>query len=489
MGGRAGLALPALPASRLPGMSDQARATSAVVDFIASTSFAEIPPDALDIGRRCIADGIGVILAGSTTAASDILRAYVREDGSRAESTTLGRDSFQTRAASAALVNATSGHAHDYDDTQLSTAADRIFGLLTHPTIPPLAASLAVGERLGASGRTVIEAFLIGFEVECKIADAIYPTHYKQGFHTSGTIGAFGAAAATAKLLKLDRSQLAHAIGITASMSAGIRVSFGTMTKPLHVGRAAFNGVTAAELAAKGFTAGADALDGQWGFFKVTGGGFDAERIVGVLGKPWTIVSPGVSIKPYPCGCLGHPTMDAMLTLVSKHDIKPEQIKKIRLRAGSNILNPLRYKIANTELEAKFCPPFMLSAVALRRKAGVNEFSDEFVRSAPVQAMMRRVETVFDQEIENQGFVRMLSIVEVDLEDGRILTQESGPYRGGPERPFTRDELRDKFTECGSLVLPPERLDAIFERIESFEQIGRVSEFTAMLTAPALQPA
>jgi 2-methylcitrate dehydratase PrpD len=470
-------------------MSDQTRATSAVVDFIASTSFADIPPDALDIGRRCIADGVGVILAGSTTAASDILRAHVREDGSRAESTTLGRDSFQTRAASAALVNATSGHAHDYDDTQLSTAADRIFGLLTHPTIPPLAASLAVGERLGASGRTVIEAFLIGFEVECKIADAIYPTHYKQGFHTSGTIGAFGAAAATAKLLKLDRTQLAHAIGITASMSAGIRVSFGTMTKPLHVGRAAFNGVTAAELAARGFTAGADALDGQWGFFKVTGGGFDTDRIVGVLGRPWTIVSPGVSIKPYPCGCLGHPTMDAMLTLVTEHHIKPEQIKKIRLRAGSNILNPLRYTIANTELEAKFCPPFMLSAVALRRKAGVNEFSDEFVRSAPVQAMMRRVETVFDQEIENQGFVRMLSIVEVELADGRVFTQESGPYRGGPERPFTRDELLEKFNECGSLVLPPERLDAIFERIQSFEQIGRVSEFTAMLTAPALTPA
>jgi 2-methylcitrate dehydratase PrpD len=470
-------------------MSDQSRATSAVVDFIASTSFADIPSDALAIGRRCIADGIGVMLAGSTTSASEILRAQVREDGSRAESTTLGRGSFQTRAASAALVNGTSGHAHDYDDTQLSTAADRIFGLLTHPTIPPLAASLAVGERLGASGRTVVEAFLIGFEVECKIADAIYPTHYKQGFHTSGTIGAFGAAAATAKLLKLDRSQLAHAIGITASMSAGIRVSFGTMTKPLHVGRAAFNGVTAAELAAKGFTAGADALDGQWGYFKVAGGGFDADRIVGVLGKPWTIVSPGVSIKPYPCGCLGHPTMDAMLTLVTKHDIKPEQIKKIRLRAGSNILNPLRYKIANTELEAKFCPPFMLSAIALRRKAGVNEFSDEFVRSAPVQAMMRRAETVFDQEIENRGFERMLSIVEVELEDGRVLTQESGPYRGGPERPFTREEVRDKFMECGSLVLPPDRLDAVFDRIERIEAVSNIRDFTGLLAERALATA
>jgi 2-methylcitrate dehydratase PrpD len=464
-------------------------ATGAVVDFVVSTSFSDIPSDALTIGRRCIADGIALMLAGSTTAASEILRAQAREDACRAEATIVGRDSFRTRAASAALVNATSGHAHDYDDTQLSTAADRIFGLLTHPTIPALAASLALGERLGVPGRTMLEAFLIGFEVECKIADAIKPTHYKQGFHTSGTIGAFGAMAAAAKLLKLDRAQIAHAIGITASMSAGIRISFGTMTKPLHVGRAAFNGVTAAELAAKGFTAGADALDGQWGFFQVAGGGFDAERIVGALGNPWTIVSPGVSIKPYPCGCLGHPTMDAMLTLVTKHDVKPEQIRKIRLRAGSNILNPLRYTIANTELEAKFCPAFMLSAVALRRKAGVNEFSDEFVRSAPVQAMMRKVETVFDQEIENQGFVRMLSIVEVELEDGRVLSEPSGPYRGGPERPFTREELRDKFMECGSLVLPQERLGAIFERIETFEQIERVGEFTAMLTQATLTTA
>src|SRR5437762_6892048 len=155
-----------------PDMTEPTRATGAVVDFIASTSFSDIPSDALTIGRRCVADGVAVILAGSTTRASEILRAQVREDASRAESTILGRDSFQTRAASAALVNATSGHAHDYDDTQLSTAADRIFGLLTHPTIPPLTASLAVGERLGVSGRAMLEAFLVGFEAECKIADA-----------------------------------------------------------------------------------------------------------------------------------------------------------------------------------------------------------------------------------------------------------------------------------------------------------------------------
>ena len=170
----------------------------------------------------------------------------------RADATAFGPEPFRTGAASAALLNGTSGHALDWDDTQLSTSADRIFGLLTHPTMPPLAAALALGERQHASGAQFLEAFLTGFEVECKIAEAIHPHHYKKGFHSSGTVGTFGATvAAAAKLLRLDETATAHALAIAASMASGIRVNFGTMTKPLHVGRAAQNGVIAAELAAK----------------------------------------------------------------------------------------------------------------------------------------------------------------------------------------------------------------------------------------------
>ncbi len=174
------------------------------------------------------------------------------------------------------------------------------------------------------SGARFLEAFLTGFEVECKIAEAIHPDHYKKGFHTSGTVGTFGAAVAAAKLLELNAEQIAHALAIAASSAAGIRVSFGSMTKPLHVGRAAQNGVVAAELAARGFTGGKDALDPPWGFFQTFshGGGYDRARIVGVLGNPHTIVWPGVSIKPYPCGVLGHPTMDAMRRLVLEHDVQ-----------------------------------------------------------------------------------------------------------------------------------------------------------------------
>ena len=469
-------------------MIEQTRVTASIVDFIDSASLAGFPAEAVAIAKRCIIDGLGVMLAGSTQEAGHILSAYMRETDGRAEATAFGPAAFRTGAASAALVNGTSGHALDWDDTQLATTADRIFGLLTHPTVPPLAAALAVGERQRVSGVEFLEAFLTGFEVECKIADAIHPSHYKKGFHSSGTAGTFGAAVAAAKLMRLDAGKTGHALAIAASMAAGIRVSFGTMTKPLHVGRAAQNGVVAAELAARGFTGGKDALDPPWGFLQVFshGDGFDADRIVGKLGDPHAIVRPGVSIKPYPCGVLGHPTMDAMRRLVIAHDVKPERIAAIRVRAGSNILNPLRYAIANTELEAKFCPAFMVSAIALRRKAGIQEFNDAFVQSAPVQEMMRRVERVLDADIEAKGWEKIRSTVEVDLIDGPTLVEHADErYRGGPDLPFTRDELYEKFSDCASLVLSDSGVGETFGIVESLEKAPDIVELVRVLAGSA----
>lgn len=460
--------------------------TTAVVKFITTVRYQDFPERAVTEAKRCLIDGFGVVLAGATVHGSVIVREYIKACGGRGEASVLGPERLTGTAAQAALANGASGHAMDYDDTQLSTSPDRIFGLLTHPTVPALAASLALGERLGVSGATFLEAFLTGFEVECKIAEAINPNHYVRGFHSSGTIGTFGATASAAKLLKLKPTAVAHALGIAAAMSAGIRVSFGSMTKPLHVGRAAENGVVSTELAARGFTAGGDALDGEWGFFQVLGGGADIGRIVPALGSPFSIVDPGVSVKPYPCGSLGHPSMDAMLKLVTDHDVKPDQIERVRLRAGSNILNPLRYKTAKTELEAKFCLPFMLSSVALRRRAGIREFTDEFVSSEPVQAMMARVETVFDKEIEARGFDKMRSVVEVTLEDGRTLVQPSDDrYRGGPDRPFTRAELHQKFTECAELFLPADRIQRALDLIESIDRLTDVRELTRSLAPGA----
>ncbi len=461
-------------------------ATAAVRTFIASTRLRDMPADVVQLGKRCLIDGFGVILAGSTVRGSEIVREYVKAARGGSEATVLGPAPLRAPAALAALANGASGHAMDYDDTQLSTTPDRTYGLLTHPTMAPLAAGLALAERLGRSGAAFLEAFLIGFEVECKIAEAIDPDHYTRGFHTSGTVGTFGAAAAAARILELDEAQIGHTLSIAASLSSGIRVNFGTMTKPLHMGRAAENGVFAAELAKSGFTGGDDGLDGRWGFFQVFGGGADLDRLVPALGRPYTIVHPGVSVKPYPCGSLSHPSLDAMLTLVTEHDVRPEQVRAVRLRAGSNILEPLRYQVAQNELEAKFSIPFLMSAILIRRKAGIREFTDEFVRSEPVQQMMRRVKGVFDPAIEAQGFDRIRSIVEVDLADGRTLVQPSDDrYRGGPDRPFTREELHGKFADCAQLVLSPAGVREALDRIESVERLADVRELVRALTPAA----
>ena len=238
-------------------------------------------------------------------------------------------------------------------------------------------------------------------------------------------------------------------------------------------------------LAQRGLTGGHDGLEPPWGFFQVFSHGesFDADRIAGKLGNPHTIVWPGVSIKPYPCGVLGHPTMDAMRRLVLKHDVAPEQIEAVRVRAGSNILNPLRYPIATNELEAKFCPAFMVSAIALRRKAGIHEFNDEFVRSAPVQALMRKVERILDPEIEAKGWEKIRSTVEVDLADGRTLVEHADErYRGGPDLPFTRDELYEKWSDCASLVLPRPAVDEAFDLIDRLERLDDITTLVQALS-------
>jgi 2-methylcitrate dehydratase PrpD len=220
------------------------------------------------------------------------------------------------------------------------------------------------------------------------------------------------------------------------------------------------------------------------------GAGWDPSRLVGALGNPPSIVSPGVSLKPYPCGSLGHPSMDAMLKLVETHDVKPEQVRAVRFRAGSNILNPLRYPTAHSELEAKFCPAFMMASLVLRRKAGIHEFTDQFVSSAPVQAMMQKVTTVRDAEIEARGFDRMRSIIEVDLTDGRTLVEEADErYRGGPEKPFTREQLHDKFSDCASLVLRPDAITDTLERLESLEQVPDIRDLIGVVTAGTLPSA
>jgi 2-methylcitrate dehydratase PrpD len=462
---------------------DALNTTAAAAEFVENVTFNEIPAEALRIGTRCLLDGLGLFVAGSEEHSVQILVEEAEQMGGRKDALLLSRGGTRVPAPVAARVLGTAGHAHDWDDSQVSTDPAHVYGLLTHPTIPPLTSALVMAQKLGGvDGKRFMLAFLTGFEVECKISEWMLPQHYVRGLHSSGTVGTFGAYAAAAKLLGLKTAELRSGFGITASFAAGIRCNFGTMTKPLHVGRAAENGVTAALLAARGFTGDPDALDGPWGFYAVQGGGVSAEKVSQGFGKTWTIVEPGVSIKPYPCGVLTHPTIDLMLKLVTEHDVKPDDIESVKVYAGTNILNPIRYPIAANHLQAKFSLPAALAMIALTHKAGKREFSDEFVGSTSMQTMQRRISTELDPKIEKMGFDKMRSRIAIRLKNGRTVEGWADErYRGGPENPLSDTDLEAKVRSCCDGILHEKAQSKLIDAARSITQLTDASRFMQIM--------
>ena len=456
--------------------------TAAVVDYVQSSTFEDIDEPYLHLARRCILDGLAVSMGGTEQEGMAPLLRVIEKRSEKGNARLFGVREATTTAPLAALWMGVAGHAMDWDDTQLAEGPGRPYGLLTHPTMPPLAATLSAAFLVAAEtsgpvgGKALITAFATGFEVGCKIAEAISPDHYMRGFHTSGTIGGFAAAASASKLLGLNESQTAQAIGLAASMSAGVRANFGSMTKPFHVGRAAENGVTAAMLAREGFSANKEALDGRWGFLAVAGPGGEPELVRDRLGKPPTMMSPGVSVKPYPSGVLTHPSMDALLFLMQEHGLAANDIESIVLSAGSNVLGPIRFQLARTHLEGKFSFQFLLAAIALRGRAGKAEFEDAFVASDECQAMQKRITTRFDQKIEDLGWEQIRSRIDVVTTDGRRLDRWADEaYRGGPQNPLSDSQLEDKFRDCATGLMSASNTEALFDAVWSFETLDDVN--------------
>lgn len=473
--------------STAPGQ-DLSGLTRAAVDFVAGLDFGHLAPEALHLSSRCIIDGLGVMLAGSEQPGMAALESFITAEGGTGRVRMLGDAGRLLPATRAALWAGTAGHAMDWDDTQLAEGPGRPYGLLMHPTIPPLAAALCVSDLVAGEegqavdGRRFLAAFNAGFEVGCKVAEAIDPDHYMRGFHTSGTIGTFAAAATAAKLLRLDADGIARTLGIAASMASGIRAGFGTMTKPMHVGRAAENGVTAALLAREGFTANTEALDGKWGYLAVAGPGGEPALVRDRFGAPLSMVSPGVSIKPYPSGVLTHPSMDALLFLMREHGLVAADVARVTLRAGRNVLGPIRYRIAKTELEGKFSFAFLLAAIILRGRCGKAEFTDEFVASDACQAMQHKIETAFDQQIEDMGWDRIRSRVVVETTDGRTIDRWADEnYRGSPHNPLSDAEVEDKFRDCAAGLIDADRTGRVLAAAWGLRDLPDVSVLLALL--------
>ena len=456
--------------------------TSYVADFVCRTRIEDLPDEVVELGKKSILDGCGLALSGSVARSGELVRRHLKDLALGSGPATVIGSELRVAPRFAAFANGVGIHADDYDDTQLAVATDRVYGLLTHPTAPALPAALGIGETVGASGRDVMLVYHLGVEVECKIAEAIDPRHYQTGFHATATCGTFAAASAASRLMGLDHEATVRALSIAGSQSAGLRESFGTMTKPFHAGRAAESGVTAAQFASYGWTAAPGILEAPRGVFRAAGGGYAEKAILGRLGAPWTFAEPGVSIKPHPSGSLTHPGMTEMLRLIREHDIRAQDVRRVRVGTNSNMPNALIHHRPQNELQAKFSMEFCMAILLLEGRAGLNEFTDEVVLRDDVQRMIEKVDFVVDDEAEAAGYHKMTTIIDIELADGSRISGRSDFGKGSPANPMSYEEVAGKFHECAEFARwPKDRAQSVVAMVRDFESLPDIKRLTAAL--------
>ncbi|MDI6754339.1 MAG: MmgE/PrpD family protein [Thermodesulfobacteriota bacterium] len=454
------------------------KVTETLARFVLNTTLADIPAQAQEIGKRVILDCLGVALAGSRDPLAKIMTGFIKELGGRPKVSVWGKK-FKTSGPLAALANGTFGHALDYDDINRSMRG--------HPTVPVLPAALAMGEELGASGRKVLEAFLIGVEVETKLGAGINPHLFEGGWHPTAILGAMGAAAASAKLLKLSLEKVCFTLGIAASLASGLRQNFGSMTKPLHAGHAAQNGVTAAKLAQKGFTADREIVEAKLGYANAFAGAgkYDLNKIVANLGQPFDIISPGVGLKRYPSCARTHPAIDAMLDMVVQNDIHSEDVKSISCAGSYTTPTMLIHSRPRTALEGKFSMEFCLALALLERKVELPHFNDQKVQDPKIQRYIPKVSFFIRPDlnnIENSG--NPSTTVKILMKDGREFTKTVDEARGTPGNPLTQEEVRDKYRQCVKGIQAKKEMEKTIEIVENLEALKKISALADLLRGP-----
>ena len=446
--------------------------TAEAARFSANAQFQDLSPELIDIGKIHILDAIGLAIAGERAESGRIVRHYLSELGAINGPSTIIGTKLKAPPRFAAFANGVAIHADDFDDTQLAVAKDRVYGLLTHPTVTAMPAALAMAEALGKSGLEFMLAYHLGVEIETKVSESISPRSYESGFHSTSMCGVFGAAISAAKMRGLEQNAIRQALGLAAAQASGLRENFGTMTKPFQAGHGAEAGVAAVDLVALGWTAAENILEAKRGFYSAFGGGWDPASIAGKFGKPWSFLSPGVSIKPYPSGSLTHPAMDVIAGLRDAHGIKAADVAKIRVGTNAKMLNTLIHHRPTTGLQAKFSMEFCVAVLIVLGKAGLNEFQDGIVTRPDLQEMLGRVEFYNNPDADAAGLDKMRSYVEVALKDGRTYSGVSDFARGSPERPMSFDDTAVKFLECTDFAeVPKAKAAAVIAKVRDLEHI------------------
>jgi 2-methylcitrate dehydratase PrpD len=417
-----------------------------VADFVVGAPLDDLPEHAWDRALKAVVDTVGVLVAGAGSEVGGPITGYATADGpGRGACPVLGSPLRLSREQ-AALVMGTFAHALDYDDVDAT--------LPGHPSAVIVPALLAQAGTGGVSGRRLLEAYVIGHEVASKLGMTVGQGHYGYGWHATSTLGVFGAVAALGRCRGTDVATVGTALGLAASMASGVRANFGAMAKPMHCGWAARSAVAALDMAEAGLTASADALEGRYGFLAVHGAAdTDARRLGPLLGAPFTLDSPGVGLKPWPC-CFGtHRALAAALELAGRSDVAADDVVAVRCAVPPGGLRALRSTPAGSGLEGKFSMEYVLAAALVDGRVGLATFTDEAVRRPEIQRLVACTE-VQEDPLCSAGIIPVdpqavgHAAVTVRLRDGRVRSARVAAAPGSREREMAWPEVSAKFLDC-----------------------------------------
>jgi 2-methylcitrate dehydratase PrpD len=441
--------------------------TQQLAEFINTLEYKSLPATAVETVKRGMIDCLGVMLAGRDEAAVRLAMPLLLDERS-ARHARLLFDRGMADSADAALVNGIAAHVLDYDDVALDG----------HPSVVLVPAVLAEAERLGVGGKSLISAYVAGYETWAELIARDADRHHAKGWHPTAVFGTIAAAAAAAHLARLSATETACALGLAASMAGGLVANFGTMTKAFQAGRAAQSGVLAARLAAHGFTATGDALEHPQGFLHAVSPAGHLDLVRGLqAGADWHILRHGLNVKRYPLCYCTHRVVDAVLGLRSDQAPGVASVAAVEVAIGRNQVIPLREHRPLTPLQAKFSLEFAVAAALLAGRVGLAELSEQFVTRPAVQSLMSKVqaELIDDPDPDEPLFSRW-DRVRIRLADGSVLSSASVRHaRGHARNPISFEELVEKFSDCARDALPAARRSALVERLWRLETLPSVA--------------
>jgi 2-methylcitrate dehydratase PrpD len=438
------------PAQPPPGV------TRGLARFLVQARYEDLPAAVRKEGLRTLVNWVGVAVGGSHHETIDKAVAALAPLSGVAHAGILGRiERFDVM--NAAFINSVSSHIFDYDDTHLKT--------IIHPAAPVAPAILAWSEYRSVTGRDFLNALVLGVETECRIGNAVYPDHYDRGWHITGTAGVFGAAAAMGKLLGLSEQQMVWALGLAASQPVGFRESFGSMNKSFNPGRAAHNGMMAAILARANFTSSDRMIEAERGWASTISAKQDYDQITTDLGRRYEAALN--SYKPFACGVVLHPAIDAAIQLRNQHDLAPEQIDRIELQVNPLVLELTGKKTPHWGLEGKFSVYHAVAVALVEGAAGPDQFSDRAVREAAVVALRDKVTPNVDRSVEPAQVV-----VQITLADGRKLHKRIEHAIGSAQVPLSDGALEAKFMGLVAGILPQPRARQLLDACWSIETLS-----------------